>query len=100
MASLGLFNPALAGLLPITAGIAAGGMAEEHQRVSHEICQNGGENKRTLFQAFKHKLRKPDYFPARIDYYARIYAPTGFLLFNIVYWSVCLYKASIWKHPD
>ncbi|VDD89986.1 unnamed protein product [Enterobius vermicularis] len=32
---------------------------------------------------------KPTYWPARIDFYARWIAPSGFLLFNLIYWTVC-----------
>ncbi|KAI6171507.1 Glutamate-gated chloride channel subunit beta [Aphelenchoides bicaudatus] len=110
LATLGAFNPAMAGILPLTAGLATGGMAEELQQAtsgrscnhqwSHEYLPSDSGARRSLFQAFKHKLRKPDYLPARIDYYARIYAPVGFFVFNIIYWSVCLYKSSTWEHPN
>ncbi|KAI6231052.1 Glutamate-gated chloride channel subunit beta [Aphelenchoides besseyi] len=88
-ATLGILNPGIASFFPLTAGLATGGLAERPFLLP----------KRGLWQTFKHKLRKPDYLPARIDYYARIFAPVGFLVFNLIYWSVCYYKASTWEHP-
>ncbi|KAI6210430.1 Glutamate-gated chloride channel subunit beta [Aphelenchoides besseyi] len=75
-ATLGILNPGIASFFPLTAGLATGGLAERPFLLP----------KRGLWQAFKHKLRKPDYLPARIDYYARIFAPVGFLVFNLIYW--------------
>uniref|UniRef100_L7MLH1 Glutamate-gated chloride channel subunit beta n=1 Tax=Oesophagostomum dentatum TaxID=61180 RepID=L7MLH1_OESDE len=37
---------------------------------------------------------KPDYLPAKIDFYARFYVPLGFVAFNIVYWTSCIMMAS------
>uniref|UniRef100_A0A0K0E2M7 Glutamate-gated chloride channel subunit beta n=1 Tax=Strongyloides stercoralis TaxID=6248 RepID=A0A0K0E2M7_STRER len=39
---------------------------------------------------------KPDYLPAKIDYYARIFVPLCFLLFNIGYWNFCWYMETQW----
>uniref|UniRef100_A0A183BPQ7 Ig-like domain-containing protein n=1 Tax=Globodera pallida TaxID=36090 RepID=A0A183BPQ7_GLOPA len=49
---------------------------------------------RLLWMSLKRKLRKPDYLPARIDWYARVWMPIGFAVFNVCYWSVCLSMAS------
>uniref|UniRef100_A0A0N5AGP4 Glutamate-gated chloride channel n=1 Tax=Syphacia muris TaxID=451379 RepID=A0A0N5AGP4_9BILA len=32
---------------------------------------------------------KPTYWPAQIDFYARWIAPSGFLIFNLIYWTAC-----------
>uniref|UniRef100_A0A1I8BNL6 Ig-like domain-containing protein n=1 Tax=Meloidogyne hapla TaxID=6305 RepID=A0A1I8BNL6_MELHA len=42
----------------------------------------------------KRKLKKSDYQPARIDYYARIWMPICFITFSCIYWAVCLFMAS------
>ncbi|CAJ0564911.1 unnamed protein product, partial [Mesorhabditis spiculigera] len=34
---------------------------------------------------------KPDYFPAKIDYYCRFWVPVGFLGFMACYWAICTY---------
>ncbi|KAI6232662.1 Glutamate-gated chloride channel subunit beta [Aphelenchoides fujianensis] len=105
-ATLGMINPALSAFLPLTAGLATGGLAEQLQWDRPDGCPHrpwsleaNRAPKRTLWQAFKHKLRKPDKLHARIDFYARIYAPVGFLIFNCIYWSLCLYKSRTWEHP-
>ncbi|KAL3083922.1 hypothetical protein niasHT_036493 [Heterodera trifolii] len=49
---------------------------------------------RLIWMSMKRKLRKPDYLPARIDWYARVWMPIGFAVFNVCYWSVCLTMAS------
>uniref|UniRef100_A0A914GQ53 Uncharacterized protein n=1 Tax=Globodera rostochiensis TaxID=31243 RepID=A0A914GQ53_GLORO len=38
---------------------------------------------RLLWMSLKRKLRKPDYLPARIDWYARVWMPIGFAVFNV-----------------
>ncbi|KAI1729757.1 neurotransmitter-gated ion-channel ligand binding domain-containing protein [Ditylenchus destructor] len=48
----------------------------------------------SLWRFLKKKLKKPDYLPARIDYYARIFMPLGFLVFNFFYWGICLFMAA------
>jgi hypothetical protein len=52
------------------------------------------KERRPLWTWIKRKLRKPDYLPARIDYYARIWMPIGFLFFNCAYWMICLFMAA------
>lgn len=52
----------------------------------------------TISERFRKWFTKPSYMPARIDYYARISAPIGFFIFNIIYWSSCLAMAS--KHDQ
>ncbi|VDM60437.1 unnamed protein product [Angiostrongylus costaricensis] len=52
--------------------------------------------------SFRDRLRsyftKPDYLPAKIDYYARFCVPLGFLGFNVMYWTFCYQMASKAHH--
>uniref|UniRef100_A0A915DFP5 Neurotransmitter-gated ion-channel transmembrane domain-containing protein n=1 Tax=Ditylenchus dipsaci TaxID=166011 RepID=A0A915DFP5_9BILA len=47
---------------------------------------------RSMWKMIKRKLKKPNYMPARIDYYARILMPMGFLVFAVLYWASGYYK--------
>uniref|UniRef100_A0A0K0CSZ6 Neur_chan_LBD domain-containing protein n=1 Tax=Angiostrongylus cantonensis TaxID=6313 RepID=A0A0K0CSZ6_ANGCA len=55
-----------------------------------------------LRPSFRDRLRsyfiKPEYLPAKIDYYARFCVPLGFLGFNIIYWTFCYQMASKAHH--
>lgn len=55
--------------------------------------------RRSIWDVLRKKLKKPDYLPARIDYYARIGMPLGFLTFSVVYWSVCLFMSANYRMP-
>ncbi|KAH7730213.1 CRE-GLC-2 protein [Aphelenchoides avenae] len=55
--------------------------------------------RRSIWDVLRKKLKKPDYLPARIDYYARIGMPMGFLTFGVVYWSVCLIMSANYEMP-
>ncbi|EYC03115.1 hypothetical protein Y032_0096g2944 [Ancylostoma ceylanicum] len=48
----------------------------------------------SLRDRLRRYFTKPDYLPAKIDFYARFYVPLGFLAFNIVYWTSCFMMAS------
>uniref|UniRef100_A0A914PSS6 Uncharacterized protein n=1 Tax=Panagrolaimus davidi TaxID=227884 RepID=A0A914PSS6_9BILA len=43
----------------------------------------------SLREKFRKFFIKPDYLPAKIDYYARFLTPLAFIGFNAVYWSTC-----------
>ncbi|CAI5437945.1 unnamed protein product [Caenorhabditis angaria] len=48
------------------------------------------EAKETFRDRLRRYFTKPDYLPAKIDFYARFLAPIAFLTFNIIYWTSCL----------
>ncbi|PIO74782.1 Cation transporter family protein [Teladorsagia circumcincta] len=48
----------------------------------------------TLRDRLRRYFTKPDYLPAKIDYYARFCVPLGFLAFNAIYWTSCLVMVS------
>ncbi|GMT31138.1 hypothetical protein PFISCL1PPCAC_22435, partial [Pristionchus fissidentatus] len=52
-------------------------------------CHLGESRPPTWAEKCRRYFTKPDYLPARIDYYARFMAPLGFVIFNIIYWSSC-----------
>ncbi|ULU11402.1 hypothetical protein L3Y34_015096 [Caenorhabditis briggsae] len=55
-------------------------------------------------ETFRDKLRryftKPDYLPAKIDFYARFVVPLAFLAFNIIYWVSCLIMSANASTPE
>lgn len=55
-------------------------------------------SRNSIFVYLRRKLKKPDYLPARIDYYARILMPLGFIIFNIFYWGICFYMSIFYKY--
>ncbi|CAD5208707.1 unnamed protein product [Bursaphelenchus xylophilus] len=106
-ASLGAFSPVLSTMVPLSAGILTGSMAEN--MVASDCCGRMRPafayrtpmnlSSRSFWQMLKNKFKKPDYLPARIDYYARVYVLLFFAVFNVLYWTVCLYMAANWEHP-
>ncbi|CAD6184218.1 unnamed protein product [Caenorhabditis auriculariae] len=46
------------------------------------------ETRETVADRIRKYFTKPDYLPAKIDFYARFLVPLGFLTFNVVYWVV------------
>ncbi|KJH47534.1 Cation transporter family protein [Dictyocaulus viviparus] len=53
------------------------------------------ENIRPTFRdRIRRYFTKPDYLPAKIDFYARFCVPLGFLGFNVIYWTSCYLMAS------
>ncbi|KAF8365613.1 glc-2 [Pristionchus pacificus] len=57
-------------------------------------CHLGETRPPSWSEKFRKYFEKPDYLPARIDFYARFLAPLGFLVFNIIYWSSCYIMTS------
>ncbi|CAB3408730.1 unnamed protein product [Caenorhabditis bovis] len=57
------------------------------------------ETRESLRDRFRKYFIRPDYLPAKIDFYARFTVPLAFILFNIVYWTSCLTMSSH-AHPD
>lgn len=55
-------------------------------------------------ETFRDKVRryftKPDYLPAKIDFYARFVVPLAFLAFNIIYWVSCLIMSANASTPE
>uniref|UniRef100_A0A915M276 Neurotransmitter-gated ion-channel ligand-binding domain-containing protein n=2 Tax=Meloidogyne javanica TaxID=6303 RepID=A0A915M276_MELJA len=85
LVSLGMVP--IGGLLPQSlliplAATTQGDLTEQHRQ------------RNTFWSWIKRKLKKSDYQPARIDYYARIWMPIFFIMFSIIYWTVCLFMAS------
>lgn len=52
------------------------------------------ETRETLSDRVRRYFTKPDYLPAKIDFYARFLVPLGFLCFNLIYWTSCLIMSS------
>ncbi|CAK5042854.1 unnamed protein product [Meloidogyne enterolobii] len=85
LVSLGMVP--IGGLLPQSlliplAATTQGDFSEKHRQ------------RNTFWSWLRRKLKKSDYQPARIDYYARIWMPIFFILFSFIYWTVCLFMAS------
>lgn len=55
-------------------------------------------------ETFRDKVRryftKPDYLPAKIDFYARFVVPLAFLAFNVIYWVSCLIMSANASTPE
>ncbi|KAF7636107.1 hypothetical protein Mgra_00004552 [Meloidogyne graminicola] len=105
LVSLGMVP--ISGILPssllIPIATTAQEYPEEKQNYSPEVKSNQPFSLKMLnlrkqdhpfWTWLKNKLKKSDYQPARIDYYARIWMPIFFILFSCVYWAVCLFIAS------
>lgn len=54
----------------------------------------------SLRQRISRYFKKPDYLPARIDFYCRWYVPIAFLIFNLIYWTSCLIMSSQAYHIE
>jgi hypothetical protein len=114
LASLGLGNPAaLSTLVPLSldftdlshrptgagdSGLISGTPDTPTSRWRFDY-QLPSKVRISLWDTIRKKLKKPEYLPARIDFYARIGMPLGFLTFSVIYWSVCLYKSASYEMP-
>ncbi|CAI4229985.1 unnamed protein product [Auanema sp. JU1783] len=74
--------------------------AQKMEMVDAEIyqppctCHRYNPSQLSIRDKVRQYFTKPDYLPAKIDFYARFCVPLGFVLFNVAYWSSCYIMAS------